>query len=178
MAKSASKSLRDGGDLTPLDRRPQLEGPRRLAARTARSSYDDQNLETNNGPDGEAGDGKGEPRVLLRTPFNESDAEPSPDGRWVAYLSNETGRAEVYVRFPSGSPEQWQISTAGGAQPRWRGNGKELFFTTSDGKVMATPIETQAAFRPDSPRLFPLPEPPNRLLPCSTTWRPTASGSC
>ncbi len=160
-----TKSFRDGGDLTTL-----VEGPSWKDAGgwllDGSVVYAEQNPETSLDLMVKPADAKSEPRVLLRTPFNESNPEPSPDGRWVAYLSDETGRAEVYVRSASGSPEQWQISTGGGEQPRWRGDGKELFFTTSDGKLMATPIETQPAFRPASPKaLFALPEPPNRLMP-------------
>ncbi|HJS57145.1 MAG TPA: protein kinase, partial [Vicinamibacteria bacterium] len=164
-ADICSKSLRDGGDLAPL-----VEGPnfKTLGGWLPDGSvvYADQSPESNIDLLVLGADGKGEARVLLRTPFNEFAPEPSPDGRWLAYLSDETGRAEVYVRSASGSQEQWQISTGGGEQPRWRGDGKELFFTTPDGKLMATSVETSPAFRPGSPKaLFTLPEPPHRLLP-------------
>ncbi len=109
---------------------------------------------------------KPEARVLLATPFDEQYPEASPDGRWVAYVSTETGRAEVDVRPVSGSFEQWQISTAGGQQPRWRGDGRELYFVSPDGYVMAVAIETQPVFRPAAPRkLFRLPERPERDTP-------------
>jgi Tol biopolymer transport system component len=165
VADICSKSFRDGGDVALL-----VEGPnwKDTGGWLPDGSvvYDDQNPETNLDLLVMPGDGKKETRVLLQTPFNESAPEPSPDGRWVAYLSDETGRAEVYVRSASGSPEQWQISTGGGEHPRWRGDGRELFFTTPDGKLMATSIETNPSFRPASPKaLFTLPEPPNRLLP-------------
>lgn len=160
-----AKSLRDGSDLAALVEGPNFKSGGGWLPDGA-VVYDDQSPETNNDLMVMPPEGKGEPRVLLRTPFNELGPEPSPDGRWVAYLSDETGRAEVYVRSSGGSPEQWQISTGGGEQPRWRGDGKELFFTTPDGKLMATPIETHPAFRPGTPKvLFTLPEPPNRLLP-------------
>jgi eukaryotic-like serine/threonine-protein kinase len=75
----------------------------------------------------------------------------SPDGRWVAYASNESGRWEVYVTsFPDGRGK-WQVSTAGGSQPRWRGDGKELFYLASDSKIMAVPITGGTNFDPGSP---------------------------
>ncbi|HTO76031.1 MAG TPA: protein kinase [Thermoanaerobaculia bacterium] len=75
----------------------------------------------------------------------------SPDGRWIAYDSDESGRAEVYVRpFPSG-PGTWQISTAGGAFPNWSRDGKELFFLSLDFKLMAVPITADAKFHAGTP---------------------------
>jgi Tol biopolymer transport system component len=111
-------------------------------------------------------DGKGEAHVLLQTPSDESNAEVSPDGRWVAYVSSETGRSEVCIRAFSGSFEQWQVSTGGGAQARWRGDGRELYYVAPDGYVMAVSIETRPVFRPGTPRrLFELPERPDRDTP-------------
>jgi Tol biopolymer transport system component len=75
----------------------------------------------------------------------------SPDGRWVAYNSDESGRSEVYVRpFPSGSGT-WQVSTAGGALPNWSRDGKELFFLSLDFKLMAAPISTDPKFHAGAP---------------------------
>jgi hypothetical protein len=109
---------------------------------------------------------KPEPRVVLRTPFDESLPGVSPDGRWIAYVSTETGRSEVAIRPSSGSFEQWQVSTAGGSQPRWRGDGRELYFVSPDGYLMVVSIETQPVFRPGTPRkLFRLPERPERDTP-------------
>jgi Tol biopolymer transport system component len=77
---------------------------------------------------------------LLTTPFAESDAAFSPDGRWLAYASTESGDSEVYVRpFPSGGG-RWQISDAGGGYPRWSRDGKELVYRTNDG-IMAASID-------------------------------------
>ena len=110
--------------------------------------------------------GEPAPRSLLKTPFSETSPEVSPDGRWIAYLSDETGRAEVNVRPVSGSLEQWQISTGGGTRPRWREDSRELYFASPDGLVMAVAIETRPVFRPGTPRrLFQLPERPYRTLP-------------
>ena len=78
------------------------------------------------------------PRVLLQTPFTEVDARFSPDGRWVSYVSNESGRNEIYVMSFSGGGK-WQISTGGGDQPRWRRDGRELFYL-ADNSMMAVDV--------------------------------------
>ena len=64
----------------------------------------------------------------------------SPDGRWVAYTSDESGTQDVFVRSRSGSESRAQISSNGGAQPRWRGDGRELFYVSPAGDVMAVPV--------------------------------------
>jgi Tol biopolymer transport system component/predicted Ser/Thr protein kinase len=91
------------------------------------------------------------PASFLRSEFNKLYAQLSPDGHWMAYTSDESGRREVYVRpFPAGEG-QWPISIAGGEQPRWRGDGKELFFVGADRKMMAVRVKTSAktkAFEP------------------------------
>jgi len=77
---------------------------------------------------------------LLSTTFREADPNISPDGRWLAYTSNESGRLEVYVRpYPAGAG-RWQVSDNGGGFPRWAGGGRELFYRVDDG-VMAATIE-------------------------------------
>jgi serine/threonine protein kinase/Tol biopolymer transport system component len=90
-----------------------------------------------------SGDHKKTP--FLATRFNEVQARLSPNGRWIAHASDESGRFEVYVRpFPSAS-EQWTISVAGGMQPEWRRDGKELFYVAADGRMMAVPVTTDGA---------------------------------
>jgi Tol biopolymer transport system component len=80
------------------------------------------------------------PVAVANSPFSESNGQFSPDGRWVTYQSNESGRYEVYVvPFPAGSGK-WQISTGGGIWPRWRHDGKELFFIGPDSQTMAATI--------------------------------------
>ena len=76
----------------------------------------------------------------------------SPDGKWVAYASNESGKWEIYVTsFPEASGK-WQVSVGGGGeQPRWRGDGKELFYLSSDGKMMAVPVTIGAHFDAGTP---------------------------
>jgi serine/threonine protein kinase/Tol biopolymer transport system component len=75
----------------------------------------------------------------------------SPDGKWVAYASNETGKWEIYVTSFPEPRGKWQVSTGGGEQPRWRGDGKELFYLSSDGKMMAAPVTTGANFDVGTP---------------------------
>src|SRR5262245_3231280 len=78
------------------------------------------------------------PVPFLQTPFNEAQGQFSPDGRWIAYVSNESGRNEVYVTPFPGPGRTRQLSTAGGLWPRWSGTGSEVFFLSSDGVLMAT----------------------------------------
>jgi serine/threonine protein kinase len=81
---------------------------------------------------------------LPKSNFFQSQARFSPDARFVAYASTESGRVEVYVRsFPNPS-SKWQISTAGGSSPRWRKDGQELFYVAADQKLTAVPIRTAA----------------------------------
>ena len=83
--------------------------------------------------------------------FNESAAVFSPDGRFLAYVSNETGEDEVYVRAADGSPGKWPISTEGGREPVWRGDGAELFYRDEEW-MMVVPVETEGGFEPGAPR--------------------------
>jgi serine/threonine protein kinase len=96
-------------------------------------------------PVGEDGKASGKPTAFLHTEFSEMQGQISPDGRWMAYVSNESGQRQVYVRpFPTGD-DKWKISTAGGVQPRWRrDNGQELFFVTPESKFMAVPVRAVA----------------------------------
>ncbi len=84
--------------------------------------------------------GEPTPFPYLESEFFESHAQFSPDGRWVAYSSDESGRAEVYVQSFPISGGKWQISTTGGDQPQWRGDGKELFYIAPDRNLMAVTI--------------------------------------
>ena len=95
----------------------------------------------------------GEPQPFLNGPYNELHAAFSPDGRWLAYQSDESGNFEVYVRPFPGPGGKWQISTDGGLTPKWSRNGKELFYSTEDGKIMvATYIVSGDSFRADRPK--------------------------
>ena len=80
------------------------------------------------------------PFPVVQTDFDEGDGQFSPDGKWIAYQSNETGRFEIYVQPFPGPGSKSRISTAGGAQVRWGRDGKELFYIALDGRLMAVPI--------------------------------------
>ena len=87
----------------------------------------------------------GEPFAFLHSDYNEYLGQLSPDSRWMAYTSDESGRPEVYVKpFPAGE-RQWSISLTGGEQPHWRSDGKELFFVAADGKMMAVAMKSGAS---------------------------------
>jgi Tol biopolymer transport system component len=90
---------------------------------------------------------------LLGTTFPEAHAQFSPDGHWLTYSSEETGKGEVYiVPFPSLS-SKLQISTSGGFQPRWRRDGKEISYIAPDGKMMAVAVEVSGnSLKPDTPK--------------------------
>ena len=79
----------------------------------------------------------------LQTEASASQARFSPDSRWIAYMSDESGKAEVYIRpFPAASGGKWMVSKGGGGQPRWRRDGKELFYISADSKLMAVEVAT------------------------------------
>jgi serine/threonine protein kinase/Tol biopolymer transport system component len=90
---------------------------------------------------------------FLRTPFDESVPRFSPDGRWLAYISNESGRHEIYVQPYPGPGGKWQISTEGGTEPAWNPNGRELFYR-SGAKMMAVDIVTQPGLAAGKPRVL------------------------
>jgi Tol biopolymer transport system component len=94
---------------------------------------------------------------FLQTASHEDAAKLSPDGRYIAYMSDETGRDEIYVRpFPAGG-RKWPISTNGGRQVRWRRDGRELFYT-HEGALIGVPLQPGPEFRPGAPsRLFSIP---------------------
>jgi serine/threonine protein kinase/Tol biopolymer transport system component len=81
---------------------------------------------------------------FLQTPDNESRATFSSNGRWIAYESDESGKKEIYVQSFPASGAKWQISVSGGSQPRWRRDGKELFYLGGDRKVTAVDVNTEA----------------------------------
>ena len=95
--------------------------------------------------------GERKPFPVVQTDFDEREGQFSPDGRWVAYVSNETGSDEVYVQPFPGPGSKWQVSTNGGADPRWRRDGQELFYLAPDGKLMAAAIRIAADGRALSP---------------------------
>jgi eukaryotic-like serine/threonine-protein kinase len=112
---------------------------------------------------------------IVAGPFNERGPRFSPDGHWFSYTSNETGKDEAYVRpFDPASGKagegQFMISKDGGASPKWRGDGKEMFYLASDGTIMSAEITTTPVFKAGTPkRLFKGP-------PGLVYWDTTADG--
>jgi len=86
------------------------------------------------------------PFRLLRTPGNAAHASFSPDGRLLAYASEESGRLEVYVQTIPFSDRKWPISSAGGSEPRWRSDGRELYYLSEDRKLVAVKVGPGPSF--------------------------------
>ena len=97
---------------------------------------------------------KGEPHALMADEkFSRFDGEISPDGRWIAYDSNESGRQEIYVRpFPGVDGGRWQISPEGGRFPAWASSGRELFFVSAANKMVAVPVQAGNGFSYGNPQ--------------------------
>jgi len=98
-------------------------------------------------------EGDHKPQAFLQTAFNESEARFSPDGRWLAYVSNESGHNEVYVQSYPDHAGKLQISSDGGDEPVWSPNGRELFYRNT-GKMMAAEIVNQPTFKAGKARLL------------------------
>jgi protease II len=90
--------------------------------------------------------GGGKPFPYIQAPFDQGHGQFSPDGRFVAYTSNESGREEVYVQTFPRLTGKWQISTAGGDQPYWRADGRELFYMRLDRTLMSVDVKAGAGF--------------------------------
>lgn len=126
--------------------------------------------------------GDKKPFPFLRTEFNEQYGRFSPDGRWIAYSSDESGRDEIYVR--SFSPDaagtasaaggKWLISNGGGTQPRWRGDGRELYYLAPDGKLMAVQVTTSPVFQAGVARI--LFQAPPTISASTPRWDVTGDG--
>ena len=87
--------------------------------------------------------------------YNERDPAISPDGRWIAYSSDESGRIEIYVRpFPNVDDGKWLISTRGGESPIWAPDGRELYFDDYPDQMMVVTIETEPAFATGNPEVL------------------------
>ncbi len=97
----------------------------------------------------------GEPKPFVSSPFNEGEPAFSPDGRWLAYESNESGTYEVYVRPFPGPGGKWQISKGGSVIPKWSRNGKEIFYRTMDSKIMVVAYTAAGdSFQAEKPQLW------------------------
>ena len=111
----------------------------------------------------------------METPFREGTGRFSPDGRWLAYTSDDQGRFEVSVQTFPASGGKWQVSTNGGIQPWWRSDGKELYYLSNDGKLMAVEVKPGDSFEATAPRtLFDLA--PARALGGLSSYAVTAAG--
>ncbi|HXY70400.1 MAG TPA: protein kinase [Gemmatimonadales bacterium] len=91
------------------------------------------------------------PHLVVSDAFNNDTPTLSPDGRWMAYVSDESGRPEVYVRPFPGPGGRWQISSGGGSEPRWSPTGREIFFRSGTA-MMAVAVQAGASFVPGEPR--------------------------
>ena len=96
--------------------------------------------------------GEGKPELLLQTDFVKDEPHLSPDGRWIAYGSTESGRWEIYLAAFPGFTERRQVSIAGGGRAEWRKDGKELFYLSLDGKLMAVDVTVGATLETGAPR--------------------------
>ncbi len=97
-------------------------------------------------------EGERQPFLFLQTPFAEQTPRFSPNGRWVAYTSNDQGRDEVYVQTFPAAGGKWQVSINGGLLPHWRSDGKELFYLSGDNKLMAVEVKPGSSFEAGVPK--------------------------
>ena len=142
------------GQLNPTPESYSPDGKRLSYSATGNNGSDD--LFTAQ-VEGDAGHPKlGKPELFLGTPYAELGANFSPDGRWLAYFSNESGSFQAYVRPFPGPGGRWQISSAGGMYPFWSKEGHELFFLGRDGSLMvAGYIASGGSFSPGKPQAWP-----------------------
>jgi Tol biopolymer transport system component len=114
--------------------------------------------------------GDNKPIEVTRTPFEESSGRFSPDGRWVAYQSTETGRNEIWIQPFLSSGPRLQISLDGGTFPRWRSDGSELFYLTPEGRLVAVAVSQRGS------RLVTGPPRALFMLPTISTYEPSPDG--
>jgi hypothetical protein len=93
----------------------------------------------------------GEPTRLLTSTGSETNGQISPDGKWVTYASDESGAWEIYVTSFPGAAGKWQVSRGGGAEPRWRGDGREIFYIGPNGMLMAVSVNGANTFVTGTP---------------------------
>jgi Tol biopolymer transport system component len=95
-----------------------------------------------------------QPIAFLQSRFNESQGQFSPNGKWFAYVSDQSGQPQIYVTsFPTPGGRE-QVSTAGGVQPRWRPDGRELFYLAPDGNLMAIAVQPADTLIAETPRVL------------------------
>jgi Tol biopolymer transport system component len=95
--------------------------------------------------------GGGNPIPFLSSKASESNGQISPDGKWAAYASDESRNWEIYVTSFPGAAGEWQVSRGGGTEPRWRGDGKEIFYIGPGGMLMAVPVNGESTFATGTP---------------------------
>jgi hypothetical protein len=93
----------------------------------------------------------GNPTPFQVGPGSQKNGQISPDGKWVAYASDESGNWEIYVTTFPGAAGKWQISRGGGTEPRWRGDGREIFYLGPTGVLTAVPVGTEGTFSTGAP---------------------------
>jgi Tol biopolymer transport system component len=126
--------------------------------------------------------GDKKPFPFLQRDFNNVEGQFSPGGRFVAYVSDESGRDEIYVRTFSAEAAatldaggKWLVSTGGGVEPRWSRDGKELYYLAPEGKVMNVEIATSPEFRAGVPRAL-FQTPPSAISTSESSWDLTPDG--
>jgi len=149
------------GKPQPLTQSKNLQYPWSFTPDGKRLSFHEQNPETSYdiwtvGVESDsAGLRAGKPEPFLQTAFDERHGTFSPDGRWIAYSSNESGAFQVYVRAYPDKGGTWQISNNGGVYPVWSRNGRELFFRTNDNQIMVASYTAKGdSFMADKPRVW------------------------
>jgi Tol biopolymer transport system component len=99
----------------------------------------------------------GEPKAtpFIESQFDKAQARISPDGRWITYVTNDSGTYQVVVQsFPDPNGGRWQITAQGGIEPKWRRDGRELYYLAPDGKLMAVPVNSDGTFQAGSPTVL------------------------
>jgi Tol biopolymer transport system component len=89
--------------------------------------------------------------MVIATPFDESSADMSPDGKWIVYQSDESGRPEIYVQTFPEPTGKWIVSRGGGTQPMWSRDGREIYYVSADRRMTAVPVSTSGAFTAGTP---------------------------
>jgi serine/threonine protein kinase len=145
---------------TPLLRSDQIKVPTDWSSDGAFLLYDSRDPKTGWDIWVLALNNSSKPSPVLQTEFDERQAQFSPDTKWIAYVSNETGSNEIYVRRVAPPTGKWQISTQGGSQPRWSLSGRELFYVSTNHKLMSVEVSLTPLFRTTVPRtIMALPAP-------------------
>jgi serine/threonine protein kinase len=120
--------------------------------------------------------GQKNPQTILETPYNEHQAAVSPNGKWMAYASDQSGHYEIYVQdFPTGK-QHTVVSTKGGQQPQWRGDGRELYYVQTDGTLMQVSVRPGERFDASAPTALFKTEIPTILNPYRMDYVPAADG--